>query len=184
MAFLSRPDGGMVDTGDLKSPGRKAVRVQVPLWAFLQRQLMIEFYPQSIYYPREAVEAKLVNGELQATEKRLFEFAERHRSAIWETAKEDASEPTDSILLDNLRAFLLSKGSLHPAYEMGELIKEIKKEVWYRNENQIKSPNEIAENWKEQYADKWREARMFEAFILVEHRAEQILNILRATETE
>ncbi len=173
----------MVDTGDLKSPGRKAVRVQVPPWAFLQRQLMIEFYPQSIYYPREAVEAKLLSGELLATEKRLLEFAERHRLAIWETAKEDASEPTDAILLDNLRAFLLSKGSIHPAFEMGELIKEIKKEVWYQNETQKKSPNEIAENWKEQYADKWREARMFEAFILIEYRSKELLNILRSTET-
>lgn len=145
---------------------------------------MIEFYPQSIYYPREAVEAKLKSGELQATEKRLLEFAERHRSAIWEAAKEDADAPSDSILLDNLRAFLLSKGSIHPAFEMGELIKEIKKEVWYRNETQNNPPNEVAENWKELYADKWREARMFEAFILIEHRSKELLNILRATEAE
>jgi hypothetical protein len=171
----------MVDTGDLKSPGRKAVRVQVPPWAFLQRQLMIEFYPQSIYYPREAVEAKFASGELQATEKRLLEFAERHRSAIWESALEDSSEPTDAILLDNLRAFLLSIGSIHPAFEMGELIKEIKKEVWYQNETQDVSPNEIAENWKKTYAIKWREARMFEAFILIERCSKEILNILRAT---
>ena len=31
------------------------------------------------------------------------------------------------------------------------------------------------------YAIKWREARMFEAFILIERCSKEILNILRAT---
>ena len=34
-----RPGGGMVDTGDLKSLGRKAVRVQVPPRVFVGNQL-------------------------------------------------------------------------------------------------------------------------------------------------
>ena len=169
----------MVDTGDLKSPGRKAVRVQVPPWAHFTEATYDRILSQSIYYPR-SVEPNLQAGT-QATEKRLLEFAERHRSAIWESALEDSSEPTDAILLDNLRAFLLSIGSIHPAFEMGELIKEIKKEVWYQNETQDVSPNEIAENWKKTYAIKWREARMFEAFILIERCSKEILNILRAT---
>ena len=95
---------------------------------------MIEFYPNSIYYPREAVEEKLAKGELDKTEKHLMGWTERHRGEIWDCARDDAENPTDEILLDNLRALLLCKGSLQPAAEMGDMIKEIKKEVWYRNE--------------------------------------------------
>src|SRR5690554_79141 len=160
------------------------------LGIFLEVIVMIEFYPQSIYYPREAVETKLERGELQVTEKRLFEFAERHRDAIWEAAQEDIKDskdpvnPSDDILINNLKAFLLSIGSLHPAYEMGEMIKEIKKEIWYQNENQEKSASEVADNWKELYAGRWREARMFEAFILIEHRSADLIFTLRTTGLE
>ena len=72
---------------------------------------MIEFYPNSIYYPREAVDEKLAKGELEKTKKYLFGWTERHRDEIWECAREDAEQPSDEILLDNLRALLLCKGS-------------------------------------------------------------------------
>ena len=71
----------MVDTGDLKSLGGNLVRVQVPPWALFNfaRSDMIEFYPNSIYYPREAVEEKLAKGELTKTEEHLMGWTERHR---------------------------------------------------------------------------------------------------------
>ena len=105
---------------------------------------MIEFYPNSIYYPREAVEEKLAKGELDKTEKHLMGWTERHRGEIWDCARDDAENPTDEILLDNLRALLLCKGSLQPAAEMGDMIKEIKKEVWYRNEKEHEAAEEVA----------------------------------------
>ena len=83
-------------------------------------------------------------------------------------------------MLDNLRALLLCKGSLQPAAEMGDMIKEIKKEVWYRNEKEHEAAEEVAEEWRAKYLVKWREARMFEAFILIEKRAAELLKILRA----
>ena len=61
---------------------------------------MIEFYPNSIYYPREAVDEKLAKGELEKTKKYLFGWTERHREEIWECAREDAEQPSDEILLD------------------------------------------------------------------------------------
>ena len=91
---------------------------------------MIEYYPDSIYYPRETVVAKYQKGELAKIEERLMEFARRHRNRIWIISKEDSSEPSNEILLDNLRAYLLVRGSLQPAAEMADLIKEINKEVW------------------------------------------------------
>ena len=96
----------MVDTGDLKSLGGNLVRVQVPPRALTLGMTMIEFYPNSIYYPREAVEEKLAKGELERTEKHLMGWTERHRGEIWDCARDDSENPSDEVLLDNLRALL------------------------------------------------------------------------------
>ena len=78
-----------------------------------------------------------------------------------------------------IRALLLCKGSLQPAAEMGDMIREITKEVWYRNEDAPEAPDQVAAEWRVKYLTKWREARMFEAFILIEKRTEQLLKILK-----
>ena len=141
---------------------------------------MIEFYPNSIYYPREAVDEKLAKGELEKTKKYLIGWTERHREEIWECAREDAEQPSDEILLDNLRALLLCKGSLQPAADMAAVIREVSKEIWYQNEKDKKSPDEIATEWWGKYLTKWREARVFEALSLSEKKADQLLAILKA----
>ncbi|MGM9985226.1 MAG: hypothetical protein ACI38O_11210 [Fibrobacter intestinalis] len=142
---------------------------------------MIEYYPDSIYYPRETVEAKYKKGELAKVEERLMGFAERHKNRVWIISKEDSSEPSNEVLLDNLRAYLLVRGSLQPAADMADLIKEINKEVWYRNEEQKgkENPQEVAINWEEQYEKKWRQARMFEAFVLIDICKDKLIQILR-----
>lgn len=143
---------------------------------------MIEYYPDSIYYPREAVEAKYAKGELSKVELRLLGFAERHKNRVWTISKEDSANPSDGVLLDNLRAYLLVRGSLQPAAEMADLIQEINKEVWYRNEEQKgkENPEEVAINWEEQYEKKWRQARMFEAFVLIDKCKDKLIKILRS----
>lgn len=143
---------------------------------------MIEYYPDSIYYPREAVEAKYEKGELSKVELRLLGFAERHKNCVWAISKEDSANPSDGVLLDNLRAYLLVRGSLQPAAEMADLIQEINKEVWYRNEEQKgkENPEEVAINWEEQYEKKWRQARMFEAFVLIDKCKDKLIEILRS----
>ena len=142
---------------------------------------MIEYYPDSIYYPRETVEAQYKKGELAKVEERLMGFAERHKNRVWIISKEDSSEPSNEVLLDNLRAYLLVRGSLQPAADMADLIKEINKEVWYRNEEQKgkENPQEVAINWEEQYEKKWRQARMFEAFVLIDICKDKLIQILR-----
>ena len=169
----------MVDTGDLKSLDRKVVRVQIPPRA-LQTKLMIEYYPDSIYYPREAVEAKYAKGELDKVELRMLGFAERHKNRVWTISREDSENPSDDVLLDNLRAYLLVRGSLQPAAEMADLIHEISKEVWYRNEERKENPEDVAIDWEEQYEKKWRQARMFEAFVLIDKCREKLIRILRS----
>lgn len=145
---------------------------------------MIEYYPDSIYYPREAVFAKYERGELSKVEKNLLGFAKRHRNRIWIISREDSSEPSDEVLLDNLRAYLLVRGSLQPAVDMADLIKEISKEVWYRNEEQKgrENPQDVAINWEKKFERKWRQARMFEAFVLIDKCKDKLLQILRANE--
>jgi hypothetical protein len=212
----------MVDTGDLKSLGRKAVRVQVPPWvwfespssfknwgfffafkcflhAFYRTELsnaspqieslyirsqqgtpVLEFYPQSIYYPREAVEDKYRKGDLRLTENRLIGFVERHRDEILEIAYDESPEPDDDTLLDSVGFFILSKGTIHPPSEMADLIREINREVWYRGEQGVLDTRKVAEEWQEKYAAKWREARLFEAFIVMEHCAATIVDRLRS----
>ena len=166
---------GQLRAGSSPAPGIVFLRsFNIVRW-----NIMIEFYPNSIYYPREAVDEKLAKGELEKTKKHLIDWTERHRDEIWECAHEDAEQPSDEILLDNLRALLLCKGSLQPAAEMGAMIREITKEVWYQNENGPKDPQSIAMDWQTKYMTKWREARMFEAFVLIEKNAKQLVEILR-----
>ena len=141
---------------------------------------MITFYPNSIYYPKEAVEEKYQKGELATTERRVLDFAERHKNRIWVISREDSDNPSDEVLLDNLRAYLLLRGTLQPAAEMAELIREINKDIWYRNEHQKESAEEVTSEWEKQYSDKWREARMFEAFVLIDKLRDKIIKILRA----
>ena len=140
---------------------------------------MLEFYPQSIYYPREAVEEKYRKGELKLTESRLIGFVERHREDILEIAYDDSSEPDDETLLDSVCYFVLSKGTIHPPSEMADLIREINREVWYRGEQGILDSRKVAEEWQEKYAATWREARLFEAFVVLEHCSEAIISRLR-----
>jgi len=140
---------------------------------------VFEFYPQSIYYPREAVEEKYRKGELRLTETRLIGFVERHREEILEIAYDDSPEPDDEILLDSVRLFILSKGTIHPPSEMADLICEINREVWYQGQNGIQDSRKVAEEWQEKYAAKWREARLFEAFVVLEHCSAAILGRLR-----
>lgn len=141
---------------------------------------MIEFYPESIYYTREAVEDKFAKGKLKRMEKQLFDFAARHKDEILELAKEDESNPSDETLLDNLRAEALSRGTLNPAAALADIYKEVSKEVWYQNETKKISADEVTEEWKELYSKKWQEARLFETFFLIEKRAEELVKTLRS----
>lgn len=140
---------------------------------------MIEFYPESIYYTREAVEDKFNKGSLKRMEKQLFDFATRHKDDIIALAKEDEAEPSDETLLDNLKANVLSRGTLNPAATLADVYKEVSKEVWYQNETKKISADEVTEEWKALYSQKWQDARMFETFFLIEKRASDLVKLLR-----
>ena len=137
---------------------------------------MIDFYPVHIYYPLEEAERKYQEGTLKQTETYLLDFIERHLEEIIDIASEDG-EPKDEDILNAVKGEILARGSIQPAAELADMIKEINKEIWYKGETEKYGPNpkNIAEQWQAEYAIKWHEARLFEIFVVLEHCASAVL---------
>jgi hypothetical protein len=131
---------------------------------------MLDFYPMHIYYPLEAAEKKYNSGDLKQIELHLLDFVDRHLEEINDIAHEDGSA-TDDDILDAVKGEILARGSIQPAAELADIIKEINKEIWYKGEaeNRSQNPKDIAEIWQAEYAAKWQEARLFETFVVLEH---------------
>jgi len=131
---------------------------------------MIDFYPVHIYYPLEEAEKKYNEGTLKQTETYLLDFVERHLEEIIDVATENG-EAKDEDILNAVKGEILARGSIQPAAELADMIKEINKEIWYKGEaaNRSQNPKDIAEQWQAEYAVKWREARIFEIFVVLEH---------------
>jgi hypothetical protein len=130
-----------------------------------------------IYYPLEAAENKYHNGDLKHIELHLLDFVDRHLEEIIDIANEDSGCATDEDILDSIKGEILARGSIQPAAELAEIIKEINREIWYRGEEERKSqnPKDIAEIWQAEYAVKWQEARLFETFVVLEHCKNSVL---------
>jgi hypothetical protein len=137
---------------------------------------MLDFYPIYIYYPLEEAEKKYKNGTLKQTEAYLMAFVERHLEEIMDIAN-DSGNANDEDILDAVKGEILARGSIQPAAELAEIIKEINKEIWYRGEaeNQSQNPKDVAELWQAEYAAKWHEARLFETFVVLEHCTNTVL---------
>jgi len=137
---------------------------------------MIDFYPVHIYYPLEEAERKYREGTLKQTEVYLLEFIERHLEEIIDIASEDG-EAKDEDILNAVKGEILARGSIQPAFELADMIKEINKEIWYKGETKkcSQNPKDIAEQWQAEYAVKWHEARIFEIFVVLEHCSSIVL---------
>jgi hypothetical protein len=123
-----------------------------------------------IYYPLEAAEKKYDSGDLKHIELHLLDFVDRHLEEIIDIAHEEGNA-TDEDILDAVKGEILARGSIQPAAELADIIKEINKEIWYKGEaeNRSQNPKDIAEIWQAEYAVKWQEARLFETFVVLEH---------------
>ncbi|MDR1812803.1 MAG: hypothetical protein LBQ87_08255 [Candidatus Fibromonas sp.] len=137
---------------------------------------MVDFYPVHIYYPLEEAEKKYREGALRQTEAYLLDFVERHLEEIMDIANENG-EVKDEDILDAVKGEILARGSIQPAAELAEIIREINKEIWYRGEtgNYSQTPEGIAEQWQAEYAVKWHEAKLFETFVVLEHCTDPVL---------
>ena len=142
---------------------------------------MVEYFPQTIYYPKEEVENKWRNGELGQVEARLLDFIKRHAEILIEVAKDENPSPGAEEYLDAIRIMVLSKGTIHPPSEMADIIREIQREQWYQGEKGERDSKKVLELWEQKYAFQWREARLFEAFVVLEHIAPKAVQILNAT---
>lgn len=139
---------------------------------------MVEYFPQTIYYPQDEVEKKWRNGELTQVESRLIDFIRRHAQILVEVAKDETPNPGTEEYLDAIRILILSKGTIHPPSEMADIIREINNEIWYQGERGERDAQKILELWEQKYAFQWREARLFEAFVVLEHIAPNAIKIL------
>ena len=137
---------------------------------------MLDFYPVHIYYPLEEAEKKYNEGALKQTEAYLLDFVERHLEEIIDIATENG-EAQDDDILNAVKGEILARGSIQPAAELADMIKEINKEIWYKGEasNRRPNPKHISEQWQAEYAEKWHEARLFEIFVVLEHSASNVL---------
>lgn len=148
---------------------------------------MIEYYPQTIYYPKDEVERKWRNGELAHVESRLLDFIVRHAQiikdiaydAVPEAAEAQGVKPTVEDYLDAIRILVLNKGTIHPPSDMADMIKEINKEIWYQGESGEINSKKIWSLWEQKYAYQWGEARLFEAFVVLEHVAPRAVSTLQ-----
>jgi len=139
---------------------------------------MVEYYPQTIYYPKDEVEKKWRNGDLAHVETRLLEFVRRHAMTLVDVAKDDNENPGPEEYLDAIRILVLSKGTIHPPAEMAEMIREINKEIWYQGERGEGNPQKVRDLWEQKYAFQWSEARLFETFVVLEHVAPKAVQTL------
>jgi len=137
---------------------------------------MLDFYPIHIYYPLEEAEKKYSEGALKQTEAYLLDFVERHLEEIIDIATENGVAEDEDILTA-VKGEILARGSIQPAAELADMIREINKEIWYKGEasNKSQNPKYIAEQWQAEYAVKWREAKLFEIFVILEHCASAVL---------
>lgn len=145
---------------------------------------MVEYFPQTIYYPKEEVEKKWRNGELSQVESRLLDFIRRHASILVDVAKDECENPGTDEYLDAIRILILSKGTIHPPSEMAGIIREINKEIWYQGEQGERNSQKIAELWEQKYAFQWREARLFEAFVVLEHIAPNAVRLVTESQAQ
>ena len=138
---------------------------------------MLDFYPTQIYYPLEEAEKKYQSGALKQIELHLLDFVDRHLEEITDIAYDDNCSATDEDIINAIKSEILARGSIQPAAELADVIKEINKEIWYNGEKEQRSQDfkEIAALWQIEYAAKWQEARMFETFVVLKHCEEQIL---------
>jgi len=137
---------------------------------------MLDFYPVHIYYPLEEAEKKYSEGALKQTETYLLDFVERHLEEIIDIATENGAAEDEDILTA-VKGEILARGTIQPAAELADMIREINKEIWYKGEaaHRSQNPKYIAEQWQAEYAVKWREARLFEVFVILEHCANSVL---------
>jgi hypothetical protein len=136
---------------------------------------MVDFYPVHVYYPLEEAEKKYQEGALKQTETHLLEFVERHLEEIMDIANESGARDED--IIEAVKGEILARGSIQPAAELAEIIREINNEIWYRGEteNHCQNPKAIAEQWQAEYAIKWHEAKLFETFVVLEHCTNAVL---------
>ena len=136
----------------------------------------------SVFYSHDVLRKKLQSGEFERLRQQLHSFILRHHDEIVEVIADVDQEFPDidrrSNVLASIRAFVEANQGVSPAAEMGDQIKEINKEIWYRGEEGLKNRKEISQEWTRLYASRWRSARLQELLYLIDNESDSLMKLV------
>ena len=117
----------------------------------------------------EAMENHWRRGQLQPQVARVLGFVEKHRGTILQMA----GGQNAASVLQATRRLIEQTGSLDPAAEAREQVREMEKEMWYRGEKGDLDRQKVPPEWIASHAANWRRWRDKEyLFIVVRCKAE------------
>lgn len=148
----------------------------------LKGELEIPEQDHSVFYSRDILEQKRQAGDFDRLRLQLHSFVQRHRSDILEVIDDVDVEFPDldhrANTIASIRAFVEASQGVNPAAEMGDQIKEINKEIWYRGEEGQTDRREISQKWIQDHASRWRSARLQELLYLVDSEPDALIALI------
>ncbi|MGL1902167.1 MAG: hypothetical protein OCC49_08535 [Fibrobacterales bacterium] len=129
---------------------------------------------QGLWYAQEYLEAKYNNGEFEQMIEHLLECLNDNQVQVQQLIIEKSAK-TDDAKLEIIKEYLRNRKSIHLPSELASQIKEISKEMWIRGENGEKDRPKVQDEWAQQHAPSWRQARTIEMQFVVDKQKEAIL---------
>ncbi len=125
----------------------------------------------------QIIEELYKSGQLNNICHHLLEFVTRHRVEIKAMARGARGSKAN---IEATKQLVQHRGSIHLPSEMADQIKEINNEIWYRGEHGDYDRSKIQEEWAMRYASMWRNFRVKEILYVVDQKATEIEEILKA----
>jgi len=132
----------------------------------------------SVYYPESSLEEKFAKGELKDIEAHILDFVERHHKTILDIAETCKASKIKHPYIEATQILAGKRGSIHLPSELAAMIKELNKEKWYRGEEGEEDEDKIKDDWKQKYANLWREARKIEILYVIEKKQDDVRTVL------
>ncbi len=127
-----------------------------------------------LWYAQEYLEAKYNNGEFKQIIEHLFDCLQDNRETIQGLIKEaDASNKDGKLSV--IKEYLKNRKSIHLPSEMAAQIQEISKELWIRGEEGEKNASKVKEEWAQEHAPSWRQARIIEMQFVVDKMSDKVI---------
>ena len=141
---------------------------------------------RSVFYSHDVLKKKLAEGSFDRLRDQLHSFVKRHTDEILEIAADVDHEFPGIDRRDNLlatiRAMVEASQGVSPAAEMGDQIKEINKEIWYRGEEGKTDRKQISQEWVQKHSSHWRNARLQELLYLIDNEPAPLIDLVEKSD--